>query len=758
MSERKVRTRSPSDSDQITLGKPQTTAGGVAAVASSMKHSFGEAGVVRAATSLLKMNQTKGFDCPGCAWPEPQERSRFEFCENGAKAFAEEATTKRILPEFFRMYSVEELSLQNDQWLGKAGRLTRPMFLARDSKHYEPISWDSAFELIAKKLRSLDSPNRAVFYTSGRTSNEAAFVYQLMVRLYGTNNFPDCSNMCHESSGVGLYETIGSGKGTVTLEDFNDADLILVIGQNPGTNHPRMLSTLQRAARRGCTIVSINPLKEAGNTSFSHPQEFSGLIGRATALASLHVPVRINGDVALLKGIMKSVIERDLPMNRDFIEKHTQGFENFEADLRSADWQQIESCSGISREEIGKLAGIFAAAKNLIACWAMGLTQHQNAVANVQSVVNLLLMGGHFGRAGAGACPVRGHSNVQGDRTMGITERPRTLFLKNLATEFQFAPPRDHGLDTVGAIRAMHEGQAKVFFSMGGNFLSASPDTDYTARALQNCDLTVQVSTKLNRAHLVTGKEALILPCLGRTEADRQNAKPQFVTVENSMGVIHASQGHLEPASLELKSEVAIVAGLAEKLLPDRAVLFRELAGDYNKIRERIARVVPGFENMNDRLGLKRQFVLHHPVRDRLEFNTSSKKAHFTVHPVKPKDAPPGYFLMTTIRSHDQYNTTIYGRDDRYRGVYGGRFIVLMNSEDIEKQELVPGDRIDLVSLFQGKERKVDNFLVVAYEIPRGCVATYFPETNPLVALDDHAEKSGTPASKSVIVRVEKRK
>lgn len=741
--------------ENIAIGKPAESAGGLSAVTVALKMSVAQMGVGRAVTSLLAVNQKKGFDCPGCAWPDPDDRrSLVEFCENGAKAVAEEATLRRVTPEVFALRSVEELSRESDYWLSQQGRLTHPMYLPRGQSHYLPISWEDAFLKIATELKALESPNEAAFYTSGRTSNEAAFLYQLFVRLFGTNNLPDCSNMCHESSGLGLTKTIGSGKGTVSLKDFDYADCIVVIGQNPGTNHPRMLTTLQAAARRGCRIISINPLAETGLKKFRHPQELSGIFGKGTPLATHFLPVKINGDVALLKGIQKAILETsETLIDVNFIKNDTEGFEAYRTDLLSESWKRIVEGSGISEEQIREVAEVIAKSKAMICCWAMGLTQHQNAVANIQEIVNLLLLGGHFGRPGAGACPVRGHSNVQGDRTMGIWERPTSEFLNSLGKEFLFTPPAAHGYDTIESIEAMHQGKVKVFIGLGGNFLSATPDTAYTAKALNRCSMTVQVSTKLNRSHLITGEHALILPCLGRTEIDLQQNKPQFVTVENSMGIVHSSEGHLTPASKDLKSEPAIIAGLAKATL---GVNWECYIANYDEIRDRISRVIPGFENFNHKVRKPGGFVLPHAVRDRKEFFTPSKRAIFTVHSIPHLEVAAGQFIMATIRSHDQYNTTIYGMEDRYRGIHQGRRVVLMNIEDMKEQNLSEGEPVDLISHFRGVKRRAKNFRIVTYEIPRGCVASYFPETNVLIPIDSFAEGSQTPTSKSVIISLEK--
>ncbi len=739
--------------EALRLTAPASSAGGMSAVRVALTMSVARMGVARTLQTLASVNQANGFDCPGCAWPEDGEhRSVAEFCENGAKAIAEEATTARVTPEFFAEHSIEALTQRSDFWLSQQGRLTHPMWRRPGASHYEVIGWDYAFALIARELNAMHSPHEAVFYTSGRTSNEAAFLYQLFVRLLGTNNLPDCSNLCHESSGYAMRSTIGSGKGTVSLKDFASADCIVVIGQNPGTNHPRMLRTLEEAARRGCSIVSINPLMEAGLKRFKNPQGLVGLVGSGTALATHHVPVQINGDVALLKGVQKVLIdEHAATLDHAFIREHTVGFDALCADLREESWDAITMSSGIAQEQIRQLAALFARSKAMICCWAMGLTQHKNAVANIQSIINLLLLGGHFGRAGAGACPVRGHSNVQGDRTMGINERPSEDFLQRLGDEFGFTPPREHGFSTIEAIEAMHAGKVKVFMAMGGNFLSASPDTHYTAAALTACALTVQVSTKLNRSHLITGTQALILPCLGRTERDEQQSGEQFVCVEDSMGVVHASRGSLAPASEHLLSEPAIVARLAKAAL---ALDWSAYEHNYDAIRERIARTIPDFEDLNARVRARNGFSLPHAVRDAREFHTASGKAHFTVHPITPFDLPRGHFLLTTIRSHDQFNTTIYGLDDRYRGVHNGRRVVFMHPLDMQEHGFAARAAVDLVSHFRAQQRRAHNFRVVPYDIPRGCLAAYFPETNVLVPIDSFADGSLTPTSKSLVVSV----
>jgi molybdopterin-dependent oxidoreductase alpha subunit len=633
------------------------------------------------------------------------------------------------------------------------------MLLHRDASHYEPVTWGTAFELLAAELNSLNYPDQAIFYTSGRTSNEAAFLYQLFVRQFGTNNLPDCSNMCHESSGSALSETIGAGKGTVTLEDFDKAEAIFVIGQNPGTNHPRMLTSLERARQNGCKLVHINPLPEVGMTRFKHPQHVLGLLGSGTQLADLFLQVRINGDVALLKGIMKAVLAREARqpgtvLDQDFVARYTDGFDEFASALRDVSWSAIVEQSGVAEEELEKAAEIFIASERTIFCWAMGLTQHRNAVANIQEIVNLMLLRGQIGKPGSGLCPVRGHSNVQGDRTVGIWERPSAAFLDRLGEEFDFEPPRNHGFDTVKAIQAMHEGQGRVFFALGGNFLSATPDTEFTAAALRRCRLTAHVSTKLNRSHLITGDRALILPCLGRTEIDVQAGGPQLVTTENSMGVVQTSRGSLEPASPELLSEPQIVARLARATLEHRTTVdWEALAGNYDKIREAIERVVPGFDDYNHRVRKPGGFYLPNAPRERV-FNTESGRAQFTVHQLPEHNLGPDQFLMMTIRSHDQFNTSVYSLNDRYRGISNGRRVVFLNQDDIAAAGLRARQVVDLVSHFEGEERVARRFMVVPYDIPRRCAATYFPEANVLVPVRSVALKSNTPASKSVVISI----
>ena len=758
--EKKIHAQPPARLTGIKITQPPKTAAGLPGVFTAVRHVVKEMGW-SGLTTLPKVNQVHGFDCPGCAWPDPDDKRSLlaEFCENGAKAVAEEATLKRADPAFFAQHSVFALSQWSDYDLGKAGRITHPMLLREGNEHYEPMGWEEAFQLIAKELKALDSPDEAVFYTSGRTSNEAAFLYQLFVREYGTNNLPDCSNMCHESSGVGLSQTLGIGKGSVTLEDFNKAEVIVIMGQNPGTNHPRMLSALEEAKRHGVKIIAINPLPEVGLMQFSNPQGRSLFTG-STRLTDLFLQIRINGDVALLKAIMKLLYEEEQRhpgsvFDPTFIRENTSGFEAFVNDLQGYDLEKLSEACGIGIEQIREAADLLMHKSRIIVCWAMGLTQHKNGVGNVQEIVNLLLLKGSIGKAGAGTCPVRGHSNVQGDRTMGIWERPQPELLEKLKAKFKFDPPQKHGYSVVEAIEAMAEGKAKVFIAMGGNFLSATPDTELTARALQNCGLTVHVSTKPNRSHLIHGKQALILPCVARSEKDVQAGGEQFVSVENSMGIVHSSRGERTPASEHLLSEPAIVVGMAKAVLGDNSkVDWEKMISDYDHIRDAIEQVIPGFDNYNERVRQKGGFYLPNGAREG-KYNTSDKKAQFTANAVPEHRLEKGQYLMMTIRSHDQYNTTIYGLHDRYRGIHNERRVVLMNKADMEEAGLQSQQVVNLRSHYNGEERVAYRFLVVPYDIPRQCVATYFPEANVLVPIKSRADLSKTPASKSVVVSIE---
>ncbi|MER5180751.1 FdhF/YdeP family oxidoreductase [Streptomyces sp. NPDC002896] len=752
--------------DAPQVAAPKHAAAGLPAIGHSLRMAQQQMGVRRTTLTLLRVNQKDGFDCPGCAWPEPEHRHTAEFCENGAKAVAEEATLRRVTPDFFAAHSVADLANRSGYWLGQQGRLTHPMYLAEGADHYEAVPWERAFDIIAEEMAALSSPDEAVFYTSGRTSNEAAFLYQLFARELGTNNLPDCSNMCHESSGSALTETIGIGKGSVLLEDLYQSDLIIVAGQNPGTNHPRMLSALEKAKANGARIISVNPLPEAGLERFKNPQTPKGLATGA-ALTDLFLQIRIGGDQALFRLLNKLILaEHDSAsgagsgaVDEEFVREHTHGYEEFAEAARAADWDETLTATGLTREEIEEALRMVLASKRTVVCWAMGLTQHKHSVPTIREVVNFLLLRGNIGRPGAGVCPVRGHSNVQGDRTMGIFERPAPAFLDALEKEFGFAPPREHGYDVVRAIRALRDGEAKVFFAMGGNFVSASPDTDVTEAAMRRARLTVHVSTKLNRSHVVTGARALILPTLGRTERDLQGSGEQFVTVEDSMSMVHASRGRLEPASPQLLSEPAIVCRLARRVLgEDSRTPWEEFEKDYATIRDRIARVIPGFEDFNARVARPGGFVLPHGPRDERRFPTATGKANFTAAPVEYPTVPEGRLLLQTLRSHDQYNTTIYGLDDRYRGIKNGRRVVLVNPDDAAALGLADGAYTDLVSEWEdGVERRAPGFRVVHYPTTRGCAAAYYPETNVLVPLDATADTSNTPVSKSVVIRLERR-
>ena len=754
---RDVAATTPSESSPPSLSKPKDVAAGIPAVISSLSHGITRMGTLASLRNFTSVNRFDGFDCPGCAWPDPDgHRTIAEFCENGAKAVADEGTRKRAGPEFWSQWSVGELSRKSDQWLNSQGRLTHPMILRPGSDYYSELSWDEAFDIIADELVSLDNPDQAVFYTSGRTSNEAAFLWQLLARRFGTNNLPDCSNMCHESSGVALSDSIGIGKGTVTLDDFTKADLIIVVGQNPGSNHPRMLTALRDAKRAGASIISINPLLETGMKRFKHPQAPLELLGSGTLISDEHVPVRVNGDFALFRGLAKVVMQREA-LDMEFIDAHTLGFADYRRAVESTSWDSIVSGSGVEQEVISNLGATISKSKSTIVCWAMGLTQHRNSVAIIQEIANLLLLGGHIGRPGAGVCPVRGHSNVQGDRTVGINHNPSAKFLSDLHDSTGIAIPTKPGVDSVRAVKSMRGGTAKVFLSMGGNFVSAMSDTNATASALSNCSITAQISTKPNRSHLVTGRTALILPCLGRSEKDHTSVGEQFVSVENSMGIVHSSRGSSKPASGMLRSEPSIVSGIAGALdtrIGRSGIAWQDLAEDYDKVRDMIEASIPGFEGYNERVRLDGGFYLPNPPRDSRTFPTESGYANFRVHDLSGASAGTGRYLMMTIRSHDQYNTTIYGLDDRYRGINKGRRVVLMNQSDMDDNDWSEGDLVDLTSHFEGTELHAREWYIVPYEIPKGNIATYFPEANVLVPLDSVAEGSNTPTSKSVVVTI----
>ncbi|MEV4239160.1 FdhF/YdeP family oxidoreductase [Nocardia sp. NPDC050408] len=751
------------DESELSVTAPKTQAAGVTAVTVALDRAVAEMGVLRTARTLTRVNQRHGFDCPGCAWPEPAGHRRpAEFCENGAKAVAEEATLRTVGPEFFARHSVRELAEKTGYWLGQQGRLTHPMALRPGDTHYSPIDWADAYRLIAAELRDLATPDEALFYTSGRTANETAFLYQLLVRSFGTNNLPDCSNMCHESSGTALTGSIGIGKGSVSIDDFEKADLIVVAGQNPGTNHPRMLSALQKAKAAGAKIIAINPLPETGLIGFRDPQTVKGLTTGVT-IADEFLQIRLGGDMALFQGLGRLLFEAEdrapgTVVDREFVDTRTAGFASYEKHMRAVDLALVEEATGLTREQLEQAAALLAGSKATILCWAMGLTQQRHGVATIEEGTNLLLLRGMIGKPGAGVCPVRGHSNVQGDRTMGIWEKMPETFLSALDSEFGITSPRRHGYDAVDAIRAMRDGRATVFFGMGGNFVSAAPDTNATESALRNCALTVHVSTKLNRSHVVHGSTALILPTLGRSDLDLSaTGVEQQVSVEDSMSMVHLSTGRLRPVGDHMRSEVAIVCELAEELLgSDHPVPWAEFQHDYDAIRDAIARVVPGCADYNKKVRHRDGFQLPHPPRDNREFHTATGKANFAVNDLHWLPVPEGRLILQTLRSHDQYNTTIYGLDDRYRGIHNGRKVVLVHPDDIAALGFAEDDLVDLVSEWtDGIERRITDFRLVPYSTPRGNAAAYYPETNPLVPLDHVAERSNTPVSKAVTIRLE---
>jgi formate dehydrogenase major subunit len=747
--------------DGARIDPPETWSTGLPAIASSVRRAGEEMRPLDAVRSLLKINHTDGFDCPGCAWPDPDHRKVAEFCENGAKHVAAEATSRRVTADFFASHPVSELATRSDWWLEEQGRLIEPLIKRSGSDYYEPVSWDAALGLIAGELRLLESPSQAVFYTSGRASNEAAFTYQLMVRAFGTNNLPDCSNMCHESSGVALGAAIGVGKGSCTLDDIEAAELIIICGQNPGTNHPRMLTHLERAKRNGTTILAVNPLPEAGLLRFKNPQSPRGLLGFGTPIADEYLPIRLAGDQAFFLGVGKSLLARSPGvLDLEFIRTFTSGFDAYRAGLESASWADIQEGAGLSRDQIERAADRLARSRATIVCWAMGLTQHRKSVAIIQEIVNVLLLQGNIGKSGAGVFPVRGHSNVQGDRTMGIWEKMPESFLDAIRDEFGFDPPRKHGWDSVEAVTAMQDGRARILFSLGGNLVRAISDSAVAEEAMRRLRLTVSVATKLNRSHTVVGDTAVVLPTLGRTERDPAG----IVTVEDSVGQVHGSRGALKPAGPELRSEVAIICDLARRVLGPAesgggaTVAWEDLGRSYDAVRDRIARVVPGFERFNERVAAPAGFLLPHGPRDSRSFPTSDGRAHFSVNPLEVIRLPPGRLLLQTIRSHDQFNTTVYSHDDRYRGVHGSRRVVLVNPADLEALGLADADRVDVISEWDdGRDRRMEDLRVVAYPTARDCCATYYPEANVLVPLSSVAEGSNTPTSKSVVVRLVKR-
>ena len=748
----------PLEPEPPKLSKPKKSAAGIPAILSTAKYGLGNMGLISSIKKLSKVNDFDGFDCPGCAWPDPDNHRSFaEFCENGAKAVADEGTRSRADANFWSKWSVSELSKQSDHWLNSQGRITQPMILLPGTEYYVPITWNDSFDLIADNLVSLADPNEAIFYTSGRTSNEAAFLWQLLARRFGTNNLPDCSNMCHESSGVALNESIGIGKGTVTLDDFNSAELIIVVGQNPGTNHPRMLTALRDARKKGASIISINPLIETGMKRFKHPQNPIEMFGRGSSIADKHLKIKINSDQALFRAFSKIIIESG-KIDKEFISTYTNGFEEYKELALNSDIENISEITGISSNEIREVSHKISNSKSTIVCWAMGITQHKNSVATIQEIVNFLLLGGNIGKPGAGVCPVRGHSNVQGDRTVGINHKPSPNFIQNLDKSTGIVSPTEHGYDSVEAVKAMESGAAKVFLAMGGNFVSAMSDTNRTSNAITNCDLTVHISTKPNRSHLITGKTGLILPCLGRTEIDESTIGRQFVTVENSMGIVHSSKGQSQPASSYLISEPSIVSGIGgalETRLERSGIAWQNLSDNYDLVRDLIEKTIPEFENYNRRVESKSGFYLPNPPRDSRTFKTKNALANFVCHDISCV-SNSDEFMMMTIRSHDQYNTTIYGLDDRYRGIKKGRRVGLMNEDDMLESNFKEGELVDLSSNRDTGAVISPSWYVVPYDIPKGNVATYFPESNVLIPLDSVADRSNTPTSKSVPIGIKK--
>jgi molybdopterin-dependent oxidoreductase alpha subunit len=757
----------PEELLDLKLDDQKEWAAGIPAVTAAMVDILHEAGFVRGMEGLFKMNKKGGFDCSGCAWPDPDDdRSPIaEYCENGAKALAEEATTKKLTAEFFAQNSVIDLAKLNDYEIGKKGRIAQPVYLPKGATHYQPISWNDAFKKIGDKLNSLESPNEAAFYTSGRTSNEASFMYQLFVREYGTNNLPDCSNMCHESTSVALADSIGIGKGTVTLNDFYDTEVIIIIGQNPGTNHPRMLTALQKAKEKGSKIIAINPLHEAGLMGFKNPQTVKGLLGITTHLADLYLQVKINGDMALLKAIEKLLYKAELEnpgkvFDHEFIKNSSEGYVAFLNHLNQYDIDHLAREAGVPLAQIEQVADMLKDKTRIIICWAMGVTQHKNGVDTVKEIVNLTILKGSIGKPGAGLCPVRGHSNVQGNRTMMIYDKPYPKQMDRLKEVFGFEPPRDHGYDVVESIQAMHEGKLKVFFAMGGNFLSATPDTTYTAEALRKLEMSVHVSTKLNRSHLVHGEEALILPTLSRSDKDVVNGEAQFISCENSMGVIQMSKGMLEPISKDMMSENQIVCCLAKATLGSRSVVeWDKYEKSYDAVRDVIAKVIPGFEGYNQKVRTPGGFYLPNaPRTGKFESEKHGSRILFNLAGLPKHEMAADEYRMTTIRSHDQFNTTIYGLDDRYRGIHNERRVIFMNEQDMQKAGFKSGEQVDLYNNFGGVERVAHLFVVVPYNIPESCTATYYPEANVLIPIDSVAEQSNTPTSKLVFIRIKKHK
>lgn len=758
----------PEEFTGLKLGKPATVAASITAVLKSMEFSWSQDGVGRGTQALLNLNQKDGFDCSSCAWPDPDDhRSVAEFCENGAKATASDADTRRADPDFFAKHSLAALSHMTDRDLNNAGRLTHPLVKRPGATHYTKIEWREAFQLVADELNALPSPDEAIFYTSGKVPNEPAYLYQLFARQFGTNNMPDCSNMCHESSGSALSPTLGLGKGSVTLNDLHEAEVIIIMGQNPGTNHPRMLTALQIARRNGAKIIAVNPLPETGLNKFKNPQDFMNpikaigtLLGNGTTIGDLHLQVRVNGDMAVLRGIMKYLLESEAlnpgeVVDRAFIDEFTVDYDKLITTLNNTSWEDIEAISGIPRSQLLEAANMIAPKKKIITCWAMGVTQQKNGVQTIQEIVNLHLMKGAIGKPGAGTCPVRGHSNVQGDRTMGVWEKPPKEFLDALESEYGFAPPREHGYDTVDSIKAMHEGKTRVFMSLGGNLLSAGPDTEFIAEGLRKQKLTIYVSTKLNRGHLVTGETALILPCLTHLDIDWQRSGHQFTSCENSMGVVSQNKGVLEPLKGEMLSEVAIICGIAITTLGEKTNIdWVGYTENYDKIRDAISRVIPGFDQFNEKIRQPGGFYLPNGPRQR-NFTTESGKAHFTATELTKHKLEPDQLVLMSIRSHDQFNTTVYDYNDRYRGVYGERRVIFMNPQDMKDRGIQERQLVNITSHFDGQKRHLERFIAIPYNIPKGDTAAYFPEMNPLVPITSVADVSNTPTSKFVIITVE---
>ncbi len=750
------------DDSDIEVGEPKEYAAGIPGVTHSMEPAIKQLGLARTVKLMASLNQKDGFDCMSCAWPDPEHRKLAEFCENGAKAVTWEATPVLVKSSFWKEHSVTDLLTKSEYWLGMQGRLTEPVYKPAGKDHYEPVSWDEAFRIISEKLNSLASPDEAAFYTSGRTSNEAAFIYQLFVRAYGTNNLPDCSNMCHESTGFAMGETVGIGKSTVTYDDFENTDLIIVMGQNPGTNHPRMLTALEDAKLNGASVVAVNPLPEAGLLRYKNPQTVRGTIGKGTDIADQFLQIRIGGDMALLQAVSKRVLEAEeknpgTVLDHAFLAEHTQGLDELKAHLANLDEATVLEATGLTSAQIDELANRYLAAERVIITWAMGVTQNKKAVATIKEIINLLLLRGNIGKPGAGASPIRGHSNVQGDRTMGIWEQMSDGFLDALQKEFRFDPPRKHGVDAINGIRAMQKGDIKVWFAVGGNLVGAISDTAAAEAAMRGTDMTVQVSTKLNRSHAVIGKEALILPTLGRTEIDIQETGPQFVSVEDSVCAVHGSHGQVPPVAPNLLSEVAIVARLGAAVLGESSPIdWKSFERDYDVIRDHISRVVPGCADYNERIRLKDGFILPNGPRDSRTFPTATGKAMITVNELEAVVSPPGRLILQTLRSHDQFNTTIYSQNDRYRGIKNGRKVIFINPEDVAELGLTDGQTVDIFSEWKDQpDRELRGWRVVSYPTAKGCAAAYFPEANVLVPLDSAADVSNTPVSKAVIVRVE---